>query len=364
MHPRRCREVPRVAVFLRDGEEIAACPEERPAAVRRDLEIGDFLAHVAQASPSAVKILPDGDRELLHLLGGQVHEIDGAAVLEGDGVVAEGWELHVKFGEVRDLPCFARRHVVHIEIHALALIAVGGEIHLRAGPHRNDVLRRVAGNVGDAPGVEIVDPDIVGLAAAVAFPGAELAEHAVVRHLLAIGREGAESPAREGKLFGESSVAAYRKELPDKIIGFMLAGAIDNGCIVLPGHDDVVRPHPVRDVVAAEHCGRGQTAWNAAVGGHQVDFGVPVVLACKGDTLPVRGETREHFVADIGRQPAGCTSCGGHGEEVTRIGEDNAVAVHRGETEKPGFILCDGCCRRQKQQTREQHSDVGHNCFL
>ena len=48
-------------------------------------------------------------------------------------------------------------------------------------------------------GLEVVDPDLVGHAAAIALPGAELAEDAIVDQLGFVGRIVAEAAARQGQ---------------------------------------------------------------------------------------------------------------------------------------------------------------------
>ena len=58
--------------------------------------------------------------------------------------------------------------------------------------------------------LEIVDPDVVGHAAAIAFPGAELAEDAVVGELVVVGRIRGEAAARQWQRLGQAALAAAR----------------------------------------------------------------------------------------------------------------------------------------------------------
>ena len=68
-------------------------------------------------------------------------------------------------------------------------------------------------------------------------------------------------------------------ELADEVVERVHARAEEDVlAVVRPAHDDVVRPHAVGDVVAAERGGVGEAFRLAALGGHDVDLGVAVVL--------------------------------------------------------------------------------------
>ena len=109
--------------------------------------------------------------------------------------------------------------------------------------------------------------------------------------------------------------------------------------VVRPAHDDVVRPHAVGDFVAAERGGVGEPLRHAALGGHDVDLGVAVVLAGEGDLLAVGREAGEHLEAFVAGQPAGDAAGGRHGVQVAGVGEDDLVAVDGREAEQPGLGL-------------------------
>ena len=57
---------------------------------------------------------------------------------------------------------------------------------------------------------------------------------------------------------------------------------------VFPGHHDVVRSHPIGNVVARKRRGRGQALRFAALPGHHVDFGVAVILRSEGELFAIR----------------------------------------------------------------------------
>ena len=93
---------------------------------------------------------------------------------------------------------------------------------------------------------EIINPDVVGLPAAVPFPRPELAENAVVRHLCPVRRERAPAAAGERELRREARRSTGDlEELPLEIVPLYPPRAIDDVLVVLPRHHDVVRPHPV-----------------------------------------------------------------------------------------------------------------------
>ena len=107
-------------------------------------------------------------------------------MLEDDGFAAERGEFHVEVGELRELLGLFRGEVVAKEVSAWG--AFGDEINFAVvGPHGEQVLGGIIGDVFEGAGFEIEDPDVVGHAAAVLFPRAEFAEDAVVGDLRVVG---------------------------------------------------------------------------------------------------------------------------------------------------------------------------------
>ena len=68
--------------------------------------------------------------------GRQVEFPDEAAILEDDGLVALRGKLDVELFELRDLLGRLGLEIVRPEVEALVVVAVGEEIDLVAGPHR------------------------------------------------------------------------------------------------------------------------------------------------------------------------------------------------------------------------------------
>ena len=128
---------------------------------------------------------------------------------------------------------------------------------------------------------------------------------------------------------------------------------------VFPAHDDVVRPHAVGDIVAAERGGVGQPLRRAAFGRHDVDLGVAVVLRSEGELLAVGREARERSVAGTARQAARHSALFGDGVKLARVTEDDLAAVGGGKTQEPRGVrqlLRERGAERQGEK-REQAND-------
>ncbi len=335
MHAGRVRQVARRAVLGRHGEHVAPRAEERPVSVGRDVEVGDAVADVHGDGPPAVEVLGDRHRHLLGLLGGEVEAVEVAAVLEDDRRVAERRELDVVVGEARELLRLLRPEVVAVEVQPVRLVAVGEEVDLVPLPHRDDVLGRVARQVGGGLRPEVVEPDVVGHPAAVALPGAELAEDAVVDELLAVGRVGGEAAAGQRQFLDRTAVHTGEIKLAEEVVPVDPARAEEDVRIVLPPDHEVVRPHAVGHVVARERGRPGQALRHASLRRHQVDLGVAVVLAGEGEPLPVGGEARDHLEPDVAREAAGDAAGRGDRVEIAGVGEDDLVPVDGREPEQP-----------------------------
>src|SRR4029077_14201846 len=95
-------------------------------------------------------------------------------------------------------------------------------------------------------------------AAAVMFPGAELTENAVVYHFGIVRGERSETTTRNRQLLRQLGIQAYGIKRADEGVERLHARAkYDQWFRIFPGHDDIVRPHAVGNVVAAECRGGG-----------------------------------------------------------------------------------------------------------
>ncbi len=118
---------------------------------------------------------------------------------------------------MRELPGFPCGEINDIQVHAG--VAIRDEINFVVGsPHWADILGRVVGEVFGGAGFEIVNPNIVGHAASIIFPGAELAEDAVVSHFGIVGRKGAETAPGHRQLLREVAIESHGVERTDKVV--------------------------------------------------------------------------------------------------------------------------------------------------
>ncbi len=244
-------------------------------------------------------------------LGTKIKTIKVAAVFVNDGIVADGREFYIILIVVGNFGGLSRGVVVGKKIHGA--VAVGEEINNVVVPHRENILCRVVGDVGGGFGIKIINPHIVGHAAAVVFPGSEFAKHLVVGQFIAIRREAAKATCRQWKLCGETSVYVYFEKLAYKIIEGFFARTINDGVVVAPGHHDVVGTHSVRHVVAAEGSRVGNSLRLATFGRDGVNFGVAVVLAGKRNGFAVGRKTRKQLQPLIVGEPAGNAALCIHG---------------------------------------------------
>ncbi len=90
--------------------------------------------------------------------------------------------------------------IINIQIESLVFVAVRNEIDPVPGPQGEYVLRRVVGDIDRLFAVEVVDPDIVGLTAAITLPCPEFTENPVIGQFFTVGREGTESAPRQRQL--------------------------------------------------------------------------------------------------------------------------------------------------------------------
>jgi len=122
------------------------------------------------------------------------------------------------------------------------------------------------------------------------FPCAEFAEDAVERHLRIVRRKRNESASRAPAIVAVilSPDLPAKSEPMKSSNDLMRERKTMSGLVVFPCHHNVVGTHAVRNVVASE-CGRSREALrDAALGWHDVNFSVAVVLRSKSDLSSIR----------------------------------------------------------------------------
>ena len=164
--------------LCRNGPDISPGIKSNALAVGRYRRgINEFTC-VFQLVPACDEVVRNVYGHFAVFLGGQVEHIKESAVLEHYRIIAKRRELDVEFLEICEFLRFLCFKVIYEEVHCA--VAVGCEIDLIAGPHGKYILGGIVRDVLGLFCFKIVDPDIIGHASAVIFPGTEFPENAVV----------------------------------------------------------------------------------------------------------------------------------------------------------------------------------------
>ena len=336
------------------GIQVAAGDDQHALAVGREAEGEHLSADVLVFGTAVDVVILQIDGHFLAFAGLDIIFVDVAAVLEDDILLRIRGEFAVVLGEVGDFARLAREGVVAEEVHRP--VTVGEVVDLVADPHREDVLRVVVGDLLQFGRTHAVDPDVVGLAAAIVFPGAEFAEHPVHGQVLPVGRIAAEAAFGGRNLLGRAAGCVHLAELAAQATESMRLAAIDDlfavGC---PAHDDVVGTHAFADQVTAHEGGIGHAPGFAARDGNRVHFGIAVVLAGESHGLAVGRDAREHFIAHVRGKLDGRTAVEPDAVKVAGVAEDDVVTANGGEPEQPGLLAL--CCKGQQRKQGCQHRE-------
>ncbi len=145
------------------------------------------------------------------------------------------------------------------------------------------------GRILDGLRSKIVDPNVICHSPAVTLPCPELTKDAIIGQFPIIRRERAESPSRQRNLLRQPSIHGSQKKLSVKGIPLHHPRTEDDmRIVILPGHDNVVRPHPVPDKIPAKSRGVSQPFGNSTLTRNEIHLTIPVVFSCKSDMFPIR----------------------------------------------------------------------------
>ncbi len=366
--PRRAGQVAGRAVLGGRAEDVAARREQGPLAVGRQgvvphargIGVADLVLHLGDADAGAGIVVGDADRDLTQLLARQVQEIKLAALLEGDGVAAQGREVDVVVGETGDLAGLFRVQVIDPDVGAAVLVLVGQVIDLAAVPHGRGVGAGPAGELGQLAAVEVVGEELLGEAAVVALPGAEVPEDAVVGDGVAVRPEGGQAHGavdrhRDRQAAGDRNLV----HVLDPGVPLVLLGQIDHELgIRRPGDHHVVRSVPP---AGAGLGGRivGQPPRLAPRGGDHPDVRAGLAGFGVGDPSAVRRHAREQVLPRSAGQPHRRPAGLGDRPDVAVGHEHDPVRVGLGEPRQGG--LGGGGQeqrRRAEQQGRNQAGEL------
>ena len=328
----------------RNVEHFTAGGYRHPAPVGRDGVIPGVFVQLLLLRSGVLQVGGEGDVHLLGLFRGGIELVDVSAVLEDDVLAVCAGELDVEVLEIRDLGGRAALGVIHEEVHAH--VPVGREEHLVAYPHREDVLGVVGGDVPDA--LAVVDPHVVGHAAAIVLPGAEFAHDAVVCKFLSVSGIAAPAALRKGNLHGHRAVGRHFPELAWEAA----SDAVAEDYILAvgsPAHHDVVGAHAVAHVVAGIGGGVCNPLWLTAFRRNHVDFAVAVIFGREGYGAAVGRIMGEGFVAYVRGEPPGHSARRRNRVKVAGIGEGDFFSVGCGEAQQPGLLRLNADSRKQRQ---------------
>ncbi len=234
-------------------------------------------------------------------------------------------EVHVVLGVRRHLAHRARDRVERPDVVAPVRVAVGEEVQRRAVPHRLAVARVV---VPDPPGSvrgQVEQPDARYVAAAIAFPGAQVLAVRHERQRLAVRRDLAELAVRHRQPLGQAALGGELVELGEAQAPARHRRRVQDRLAVR-----VPVQHPVG------HRVMGEAPRHPAVGGHDVDVLVAVVVAGEGDQRAVRREARERLLALRGREPRGDPAPLRGDPDVAGVDERDLRRGHGGLAHQPG----------------------------
>ncbi len=262
-------------------------------------------------------------------------------VLEDDLTLADGGALDVVVPVVGQAGRRAGVRVVLVDIQR-AVLAIAVEVDRVAMPHGKVVRAGPVGDLVDGAGGEVRDPDLLGHAALVAFPGARLARDPVVGEFIAVGREAGQAAAVNGQALGHAAVDRDQEHLLEQI-GMFAARAKQHVLAVgMPAEDAVTRRV------------EGQPPGLAAGRGHDVHVVAAVVAGGEGDPLVVGAELCPALVALMARHAVGGAAVLVHEPEIALVGEHDGLGAHIGALQQEAFV---GNSRRTRQDEHgaDQH---------
>ena len=217
------REVSRIALVRRHGEDLAACGEGGANAGGRQRGFLDRCRHALEARARPRKIPIDLDVQLLRLAGLGIEEVDVTSLLVDDAVGTSRGGHDVVVVVMRELLELLRVGLIREDVPRV--IAVGEEVDRVADPHRigivavgpRQLLARVVGEVHDA--------NRMRSSAAVMAPVADLGpldDHLrpefLIGDALAVGRIRAAEGTRHRQRFGESAVGRDAPQLEIRVV--------------------------------------------------------------------------------------------------------------------------------------------------
>ncbi len=209
-------QVAHVAMFGRDGEDIAARLEQRPFAAGRKPKRLDPFVHRLEVGASIRLVIQKLNSDFAALSSGRIEDVKIAAVFIDDAAFAATGPEHVVLVMMGHFAhCFGCQ-VVFVEVQLV--VPIGGKIDSVADPHGKVVGDIVVGDALGFVGGEIVEPNLLRPSAAIAFPGAKLARNGIVGDFLAVRRIGGRRAFGNGQLLLVPAFRIHEKVLAAAVI--------------------------------------------------------------------------------------------------------------------------------------------------
>ena len=162
-------------VFCRNGENIPARVEQRPFSCGRYREAVNVVLHVFVVAVQVGIVEVQADGYLFRFAGGNVHCVEGTAILIHQFPVPSGGPHHIEILVGSQLGGGFCDGVVSVEVQPE--VAVRGKDDVTAPPGGPLVGTGKAGDLFCTVVCQVIDPEIGGTSALVAFPGTEFPVH-------------------------------------------------------------------------------------------------------------------------------------------------------------------------------------------
>ena len=335
MHAGGAGEVARHSFLAGNIEDVAACAEEQAAAVGRECPRVDEILHIANLGTGGIALVAHLYVDFCGFARCGVEFVDVAPVLKHYDASVGAWKFHVVLGEISHLGSGFSHGVVAEQVHGV--VAVACEENLIANPHGEVVLSYIVGDIIHFPGLGVINPDVVGHTALVVFPGAELAEHAVVGKFLSVGRVAAETAFGQWHLLRHSALG--RDGVEASVEARADAVAIDDIlAVAAPAHHHIVGTHAVGKVVAGIGCGVGESGGRAAGSRHEIHLGAAVVLSGEGNLLAIGRKTCKHFITLVRSEMLCLTTLDRSRIQVAGVGKHYFLPISGREAQQASLV--------------------------
>ena len=225
--------------------------------------------------------------------------------------------------------------------------AVGEEIDAVAHPHRVEIVGILARNRHDTRILQVGDPDLTGLPAAISFPGFLPLEQRHVRDMCSVRRVRTFFRDGQRQLLRQSASFQRNGVQPVAVVGHGAVGAEQDTLAVGRPTDSDVRARMV-----------SETLRHAAGRGNGKDIHVAVVLACEGDGRSVRREDGGRFHAGPGGKTLRFAAFARHAPQITRIGEHDLRLTQGRVAQEQMTSLRGGQRGRNQKQANEWAHDL------